>query len=68
VFFRIVANNADKFFRIVDHSMEKLSALLPTRGKNGQRCWQQRGKMFQFNYLHDFETICEFTLGFQSVA
>jgi hypothetical protein len=48
--------------------MEKLSALLPTTWKNDQRCRQQRGKMFEFDYLHEFETICEFTLGFQSGA
>jgi hypothetical protein len=24
--------------------------------------------MFEFEYLHEFETICEFTLGFQSGA
>jgi hypothetical protein len=36
--------------------------------KNGQRCWQQGGKMLEFDFLHEFETICEFTLGFQSGA
>jgi hypothetical protein len=25
-------------------------------------------KMFKFEYLHEFETICEFTLEFQSGA
>ncbi len=24
--------------------------------------------MFEFEYLHEFETMCEFTLGFQSGA
>jgi hypothetical protein len=52
----------------VDHNMEIFSALLPTTWKNGQRFWQQRGKVFEFDYLHEFETICEFTLGFQSGA
>jgi hypothetical protein len=67
VFFRVVAHNALSF-RVVDHSMEILSALLPTTWKNGQRCWQQRRTMFEFDYFHEFETICEFTLGFQSGA
>jgi hypothetical protein len=56
------------FFRVVDHSSEKLSALLPTTWLNAQRCWQQPGKMFKFDYLHEFETMCEFKLGFQSGA
>jgi hypothetical protein len=42
--------------------------LLNTTWKNGQRCWQQRGKMFEFDYFREFETICKFTLGFQSGA
>jgi hypothetical protein len=50
----------------VDHSAEKWSALLPTQRKNYRRCCQQRGKMFEFEYLHEFETIFEFTPGFQS--
>jgi hypothetical protein len=36
--------------------------------ENGQRCRQQCGKMFELDYLHEFETICEFKLGFQSGA
>ncbi len=56
------------FFRVVDHSMGKLSGLLPTTWKNDQRCWQQRRKTFEFDYLHEFETISEFTLGCQSGA
>jgi hypothetical protein len=42
--------------------------LLPTQRKNYRRCRQQRRKMLEFEYLHEFETICEFTLGFQSGA
>jgi hypothetical protein len=70
VFFRVVADNADYFFffHVVDHSMEKLSALLPTTWKNDQRCWQKRRKTFEFGYLHECETISEFTLGCQSGA
>jgi hypothetical protein len=63
VFFCLVAYNADKFSRcgpqrrkmigVVAYTAEKFSALLPTM-------WQ----MFEFEYLHEFETISEFTLGF----
>jgi hypothetical protein len=42
--------------------------LLPTTWKNDRRCWQQRRKTFEFDYLHEFETISEFTLGCQSGA
>jgi hypothetical protein len=31
--------------------------LLSTQQKNYLRCRQQRGKMFKFEYLHEFETI-----------
>ncbi len=54
------------FFCVVDHSTEKLSALLPTTWTNDRRCWKQRRKTFEFDYLHEFETISEFTLGCQS--
>ncbi len=33
-----------------------------------RRCRLQRGKIFEFEYLHEFETICEFKPGFQSGA
>jgi hypothetical protein len=52
----------------VNHSTETLSVLMPTTWKNGQRCWQQRSKMFEFDYFREFETIRKFTLGFQSGA
>jgi hypothetical protein len=64
-FFRIVGNNTEK---CSNFSSCMFFCVVPTTWKNGQRCWQQRGKMLEFNYLHEFETVCEFTLGFQSMA
>jgi hypothetical protein len=46
-----------KIISVVDYTTEKLSALLATMQK-----------MFELKYLHEFETILEFTLGFQSGA
>ncbi len=64
VFFCVVVYNANYFSRVLDHRAEKWSALMPTQRKNCWRCWQQGGKMFEFEYFHEFETRCEFTLGF----
>jgi hypothetical protein len=72
----VVAYNADHFSSLLP-TMRKstlisvhvcFSVLLPTQRKNYWRCWQQRRKMFDFKHIHEFETICEFTLGFQSGA
>ncbi len=46
-----------KIISVVAYTAEKLS-----------HCCQQYGKIFVFEYLNEFETICEFTLGFQSGA
>ncbi len=42
--------------------------VVANNAENSQRCWQQRGKMIEFEYLHEFETKCEYSLGFQSGA
>jgi hypothetical protein len=58
MFFRVVAHKADNFsIVVVTYNAEQSSALLATSEK-----------MVEFEYLHEFKTICEFTLGFQSGA
>jgi hypothetical protein len=46
-----------KMIGVVVYTAEKLSALSTTTRK-----------MFEFEYLHEFKTMCELTLGFQSGA
>jgi transposase-like protein len=57
VFFCVVAHNADNFPRC-GQQRRKMIGLLPTQVKNYRRCCQQRRNMFQFEYLHKFETMC----------
>jgi hypothetical protein len=46
----------------------KMIGVVAYTAENYRRCCQQRRKMFEFEYLHEFETICEFTIGFQLEA
>jgi hypothetical protein len=54
---------------IFPHCGPKRKIIIGVVTYNVEKCsasWQQHGKMFEFDYLHKFETIREFTLGFQS--
>ncbi len=66
MFFRVVAHNADNFFTVwtTARKYDRPVAYPGTLRKNDRRCWQ--GKMDKFEYLDEFETMCEFTLRFQS--
>jgi hypothetical protein len=61
------------------YNTDNFSELWTTVRENDQCCCLHSGKiigvvannakkMLEFEYLHEFETICEFTLGFQSGA
>ncbi len=41
----------------------KMIIFVAYTAENYRRCWHQSGKMFKFEYLHEFETICEFSPG-----
>jgi hypothetical protein len=57
IIFPCCGQQRGKMIGVVANTAEKLSALLPTMRK-----------IFKFEYLHEFETMCEFTLEFQSGA
>jgi hypothetical protein len=63
----VVTCNADHFSALWTMT-RKCLASLPTLQKNDQPCWHQCGKMFEYEYLHEFGTKSEFTLGIQSLA
>jgi hypothetical protein len=44
------------------------SALIPTQRKKLSALLTTVWKIFEFKYLHEFETICKFTIGSQSGA
>jgi hypothetical protein len=58
IIFLRCGSQCGKMIGIVAYTAENISVLLTTTQKN----------VFEFEYVHEFETLCEFILGFQSRA